>query len=315
LQAIVPRWNATKISVHFVNYHSRLPLINGFTADAATIAATSQDEVDDWADELVSEYGLTPEEAQTAAEALTINDYANAAGYRAVYPEDLKMLGFGFNTALVRTGTLVAAEVSHHFDWPLQIFLGEVVSATLSPIQFTGTSGQSPLGTFGAHDTVPGFIERDRTQFSLGLTQLFGPQLGAARSALGFDLAWIHIHDMPRVDDLPLNAPAVVPPLKRDRFPDEDSWGYRLSGKLTYLNALGAINVEPFVVFTHDVNGTTPAPAGPFIEGRKSLTLGVGFEYVKTVTASLSYTRLFGAGRYNPSNDRDFVRFSTAYWF
>jgi hypothetical protein len=63
------------------------------------------------------------------------------------------------------------------------------------------------------------------------------------------------------------------------------------------------------------VNGTTPAPAGPFIEGRKSLTLGVGFEYVKTVTASLSYTRLFGAGRYNASNDRDFVRFSTAYWF
>jgi hypothetical protein len=106
-----------------------------------------------------------------------------------------------------------------------------------------------------------------------------------------------------------------VPPLKRDRFPDEDSWGYRLSANLTYLNVLGAINVQPFAVFTHDVNGTTPAPAGPFIEGRKSLTLGVGFEYVKAVTASLSYTRLFGAGRYNASNDRDFVRFSAAYWF
>jgi len=322
LQAIVPQWNATKLSVHFVNYHSRLPLINGFTADAATIVSTSQAAVDARAAELVPIYestGLTPEEAaaaaQTTAEALTISDYANAAGYRAVYPEGLKMLGFGFNTATPGTGTLVAAEVSHHFDWPLQIFLGEVVSATLSPIQFTGTSGQSPLGTFGAHDTVPGFIERDRTQFSLGLTQLFGPRLGAARSALGFDLAWVHIHDMPRVDDLPLHAPGVVPPLKRDRFPDEDSWGYRLSGNLTYLNVLGAVNVQPFAVFTHDVNGTTPAPAGPFIEGRKSLTLGVGFEYVKAVTASLSYTRLFGAGRYNPSNDRDFVRFSAAYWF
>jgi hypothetical protein len=315
LQAIVPKWNATKLAVHFVNYHSRLALINGFTADEDTIASTSQEEVDALALELVDDYGSTPEDAQAAAEALTISDYANAAGYRAVYPEDIKMLGFSFNTALLRTGTLVAAEVSHHFDWPLQIFLGEVVSATLSPIQFTGTSGQSPLGTFGAHDTVPGYIERDRTQFSLRLTQLFGPRLRAARYALGFDIAWVHIHDMPRVDDLPLNAPGLVPPLKRYRFPDEDSWGYRLSGTITYLNALGAINVEPFAVFTHDVNGTTPAPAGPFIEGRKSLTLGVGFQYVKAVTASLSYTHLFGAGRYNTSNDRDFVRFSAAYWF
>lgn len=307
LLAIVPQWNATKLSLHFTNYHSRLALLDGVTADAATILRTTEPAVAARTLELEAE-GLAPPEAREAAELLTISDYANNAGYVATYPEDIKMLGASFATTTLRTGTLISGEVSHHFDWPFQILVGEVVDATLSPIRFLQPPGSG--AGLGPNQRVPGFIRRDRTQLELGLTQLFGPQLGSSQSLLGVDFAWVHVHDMPGRSEQPLNAPGLVPPFDEDRLPSADSWGYRIAAQLTYTNVLGGANLSPFALWTHDVGGTTPGPAGAFIEGRKTFTIGVALEYVKTWTARLGYTSFFGAGRFNPVRDRDFISFS-----
>jgi hypothetical protein len=301
LTAIVPEWNATKLSWHYIRYHSRLPLVNGRTANQQAIDDTSQQAVDDLAADLTPIYemtGLPPAEAQQQAlatsEALTTSGYANAAGYELVYPEGIDMLGTSFNTALPGTGTLLAGELSHKFDVPLQRGLGAVVGETLSPIQFTG--GSTDLG---ADEVVKGFVRRDKTQLAFNVTQLLGPQLGATRSALSFDAAWSYVHDAPDDDPNLSNS----------------SWGYRIAGRLTYDNLLGGVSMRPFVLFTHDVDGVTPGPGGAFLEDRKSLTVGARFVYLSAWTANLSYTGIFDAGSRNLIIDRDTVRFSVGYSF
>jgi hypothetical protein len=90
--------------------------------------------------------------------------------------------------------------------------------------------------------------------------------------------------------------------------------GLRAAGRLDYNNAIGAVNMSPRFSFAHDVSGISPGPGGNFIEGRKALTLGLGFQYRSTGSGT-SYTRYFGAGRYNLINDRDFLAANIKYSF
>jgi hypothetical protein len=308
LSAILPDTNATRIGLHLVRYHSRLPLINGRTASQEAIDQTSQAEVDALAESLVPAYestGLTPEEAAEAASgtagALTTSEYANQAGYRVVYPEDITMVGLSFSTATIKRGLLLSGEVSHHRNFPFQKSLGEVFSAVLSPIEFTG--GGTGLG---ADNTVKGFIKLDRSQATLGVTQLFGSRFGASQTAASADVAWVHVHDMPGSNKLPLQGVNT---------PTASSWGYRLGGALTYNGVLGGLTLVPRVLLTHDVGGYTPAPVSTFVEGRKSFTAGLGLVYINRWTANLSYTSFFGAGSRNLVRDRDLVRFRVSYTF
>jgi hypothetical protein len=183
VQTFLPVLNTSKLSLHFVNYHSRLPLVNGFTADPASVAGTSNAAVDARA----MTFGIT----RSDAELLAVSDLANATRYQVTYPENLKMLGVGFSTATASTGTLIAAELSHHFDWPVQVPREEVLTAALSPVEFTSPLAEvfrsTSLGVFGADQTVKGWFDTGKTQVSLNLAQLLGPRLGATQSLLSFD--------------------------------------------------------------------------------------------------------------------------------
>jgi hypothetical protein len=320
LQAFVPRLNATKFGLHFVNYHSRLPLLSGETADASAVALTSQAAVDARAAALV-QAGLSPAQAQGAASLLTVSGLANETGYFAGYPEDIQMLGLTFNTATLRTGTLVAGELSHHFDAPFQILPAVVLQGALSPLLFDPSVGNGPLGSYGPNQTVRGFVELDKTQLALNLTQLLGPRLGADLALVSLDVGWIHVHDMPSRSRLPLSAPGITStgnpdePYPRDRLPSADSVGYRLLAQLNYTSVLGGLNVSPRVFFAHDAYGVTPGPFTAFVEDRKALGAGVGFDFLNAWTADLSYTSFFGAGRFNLLRDRDALRFNLTYYY
>ncbi|MBD3868576.1 MAG: DUF1302 family protein, partial [Acidobacteria bacterium] len=98
-------------------------------------------------------------------------------------------------------------------------------------------------------------------------------------------------------------------------FADKTSWGYRLVGRMDFLNAIGAIALKPRFAWQHDVSGVSPGPGGNFIEDRMALTVGVSAEYQNTWSADLSYTRYMGAGRHNLINDRDFVGANVKYSF
>jgi len=322
VQAIIPSLNSTKLALHFVNYHSRLPLIGGRTANAAAVAATSPAAVGARAAALAPIYqadGLSPAQsalaAATAASTLTIGEYASDASYFAEYPENIQMLGFSFNTATMRTGTLLSGEVSHHFGYPFQIYPGDVINAAFSPIEFAPVFGRGPLGAYGPSEDISGFVRLGKTQVELGLRQLLGPRFGASQTIFGVDVGWVHLHDMPGEDDLRLSAPGVTGPRDFDHLPDADSWGYRVLAALTYEGVLGGLTVQPRAAWFQDVGGTTPGPGGGFVEGRKAFSVGVSVDYTNTWLLQLDYTSFFGAGRFNLLSDRDFVRFQLSYFY
>ena len=309
LQTILPVLNSTKLGLHFANYHSRFPLVDGLTADAAAVAETSDAAVDARAAGLVADAGLAADQARRVAEILSVSDLTNATRYRAVYPESIQMLGLSFATATVQTGTLISGEISHHFQWPVQLAGEEVLTASLSPVLFTCPPGEPPpcsadvfrgtsLGVFGPDAVVRGFARGGKTQLSTGLAQLFGPRLGAAQTLLAFDVGWVHIHELPRGQPF-----------------DADSWGYRLVGQLTYEGVLGGVSVRPLLAWAQDVDGRTPGPGGAFIQGRKAVTAALAFDYARTWTAELGYAAVFGAVPQNGLADRDFVRFAVTFHY
>ena len=80
-------------------------------------------------------------------------------------------------------------------------------------------------------------------------------------------------------------------------FPTQFSWGYRLAARADYNSVFGtSITLSPRIAFNHDVSGTTPGPGGNFLEGRKSMTLGLEANYLNNWVFDLSYTSFFGGG-------------------
>ena len=110
-------------------------------------------------------------------------------------------------------------------------------------------------------------------------------------------------------------ANGIQPGTQKTGFADPFSWGYRAVLRGGYSNALGAVNLAPQVAFAHDVNGTAPRPIANFVEGRKTVTLSVGADYLLSWRAQLAYTLFFGAGQHNMLGDRDFVSFTVSYSF
>ncbi len=106
------------------------------------------------------------------------------------------------------------------------------------------------------------------------------------------------------------------PQTETNGFADDFSWGYRLLLRADYNNVFGtAVTMTPSIGWAHDVSGTTPGPGGSFIDGRKTVTFGVAFNYLQQWVFDFSYTAYMGAGQYNLLKDRDFVGASVRYSF
>ena len=162
---------------------------------------------------------------------------------------------------------------------------------------------------------VPGYVRRDVSQIQATATKVFGPVLGADALAFVTEAAVMHVHSMPNRRLNPLESPArssvVGDDANGDDEPDGDgdahatSWGYRMAARLDYNNAIGAVNLFPYVQWRHDVHGNSPAPSGSFSEGLTALTLGLRADYLNSWRANVGYTRY--GGRRNTLRDRDFI--------
>jgi len=95
------------------------------------------------------------------------------------------------------------------------------------------------------------------------------------------------------------------------------SWGYRLVGALDYNNAFGTPwTLTPSVQFAHDVSGFSAGPVGPgFIEGKKTVSVGLSASLQSSWRAEARYTSSFGNKFYNYSYDKDFATFNVSYAF
>ena len=145
------------------------------------------------------------------------------------------------------------------------------------------------------------------SQVQVTATKVFGPTFGADALVFLTEAALLHVHDLPEKDAVPLESPAAGPSA------DATSYGYRTAMRLDYNNAVGALNLFPYVQWQHDVNGNSPSPVGPFVDGRTALTLGLSADYLSRWQGDIGYTRY--AGRLNELRDRDFIYASVKYSF
>ena len=317
LSWFLPELNDTEISLYHMNYHSRRPVFSGITAD-------------------FSNESIGHDIGQLLSGPITQDNYTDLTAFSRVqldYIEDIKLYAMSFNTVLGTTS--VAGEVTYRQDEPLQIDDVELLFAAM-PQQLANDQGRSELDgvsqmeVFQGGQRANGFILSDTLQAQMTLTHLWGPTLGASQLTTLLEVGGINIQDMPDQDVLRLNGPgtarnggvagkeglemALQDGVETNRFPDEFAWGYRAIAKLDFNNVIAGINISPRVVFSHDVKGITPDPLFLFIEDRKSVALGLSFDYQSRWSADLSYNGFWdGVGTTNKMEDRDYVSFSIKY--
>ena len=140
LRWFVPSWNGTEFGFYYVNYHRRLPTINGITG---TVQGAMEGGAAAPGAELAvyAAFGVPPgvspavdAAAAGAAQAAATSIYAQTANWFTAYPEDIKLYGFSWNAQLGTSGVAFQGEVSHRQDAPYQADDVELLFAALSPI-------------------------------------------------------------------------------------------------------------------------------------------------------------------------------------
>jgi hypothetical protein len=294
--------NSTEFGFYYLRYHSRLPVISGYALQAVPPPFTS-------------------------------------ASYYTEYPEDIDLYGISFNTT-VGTWSL-GGEVSYRPNLPLQIDDVEILFAALTPlnplIPAPVNRYKSQLGQFLYDPNDPnwadiqGYHEHKSWQAQATLTKLFGPGnfLHANQIAFVTEAGINHVADLHDPSELRYNGPGTDtgggadvfsgdfnnPVTEVSGWPDDTSWGYRMLMRADYNNALGAWTVSPRIAWAHDVDGTTPGPGGSFIDGRKTVTVGLGFNLLNEWIIDIAYTDFMGGGKYNLLRNRDFFAASIRYSF
>ncbi len=98
-------------------------------------------------------------------------------------------------------------------------------------------------------------------------------------------------------------------------YVDQFSWGYRLIGILRYENVFPSISLQPFIILSHDVQGTSPGPQFNFVAGRKEADVLIETRYRSAFSVGTGYTWFWGGGDANLLSDRDYVQAYLKYQF
>lgn len=279
--------NNTEFGLYYLNYHSRIPFLSG-TKGTVTSVLTG-----------------TPLGVPTGQ--------TGTADYYTEYPENIRLIGLSFNTQ-GPLGTALQGEVSYRPNQPLAIAAPEVLLAALgAPNLLTGfrtipgtVSATLPFGASAA-GLVPngtrlqGWDRVRMMQAQMTATKGIPNILGADQLVMVGEFGYTKYSGLR--DGLKYNGPGVSLPatvegavagqagaVQPDGFITENSWGYRLVGRLEYPNLLLGANVAPRVAFNHDVRGVSQT----FTQGVKSISVGTNFDWQKKLTLDLSYTGFWG---------------------
>ena len=310
--------NDSEFGLYYARIHSRLPVVSVAAGDPARRTAPG--------------------------------GFAGSIQYFREFPEDIDLVGASFNGELGSSGFTLQAEVAYRRNQPLQVDNAELIFSALSPLRRLAAQaamaqgparqllgglaragqlfGMSQTGPADPGQEVPGFRRKDLLQGSVAVSKALAPMLGADGWIVLAEAGFTQVRDMEDKAELrydgtgtwtsgnpAFTAAGFQPVTQKTGFADPFSWGYRAVLRGAYSNALGPVNLAPQVAFAHDVNGTAPRPIGNFVEGRQTVTLSVGADYLLSWQAQLAYTHFFGAGQHNLLGDRDFVSLTVSYSF
>ena len=275
---------------------------------------------------------LTAPDSQAALEAagqFAFFEAVATARYQVEYPEDIRLYGLSFNTDIGNTGWTLQGEFSYRPNQPLALDDVETLYAALSAVN----PMFAPINAFGNYfgrlgERIQGYRDKDVYQFQASTIRVFGPTLGADQMLFIAEAGYTSV---PGLSDTtipfegpgtittanPLATSAGIQPVTEpaSNFATPSSWGYRTVIQLNYNDVWNGVNVSPNLQFAHDVNGITPSPILNFLEGRKSLTLGLLFDYQSQWASEILYTEFWGAGTHNFLSDRDFISATVKYSF
>jgi hypothetical protein len=278
LRWFMPNWGGTEFGFYYMNIHSRLPTING-SSGSQQGAGQGQAAAQSAAGVVYATAGVPPGAnpavdamAAQAGQAAFIDAFAQTARWFTAYPEDIKLYGLSWNAQLGTSGVAFQGEFSYRQDAPYQADDVELLFAALSPINpvFAAMNQLEPGGV-GFSEEITGYRQLDSSQLQFTLTKIFSNLIGANQGVLLLEMGFNNVYDMPSKDELRFegpgtytsgnpymstNNPGAAHPGKAyetaDHFADDFSWGYRLVGRLTYNNAIGAWSLSPRFGWQHD---------------------------------------------------------------
>ncbi|AZC18415.1 DUF1302 domain-containing protein [Pseudomonas sp. CMR5c] len=239
--------------------------------------------------------------ARNNPDALAVDNYFIS------YGEDKDLFGLSMNTMVGPVA--VAGELSYR---PRD-------SVAIDPTVPFGQAFSGSYNKYSVFDTGvnKGFVEERKWQADVNATYTFSANdpLGFIPSTLGASDAFLIAEAV--VTRYPgLDTSGKVPYLLPDySLPDKTSWGYVTEFGINYPNLFGSgITVTPQLDFSHDVHGTTPN-AMPFVEGRRSLSTSLLFNYRDRWKGGLQWVQFWGGGANNLMADRDFLGGNISYSF
>ena len=330
--------NNTEFGLFMLKYHSRTPLVSAVRGGSGTVMGQPGGN---------STNTLNGGLPTCSASPTTPNCRAT---FFSEFPENIELYGLSFNTT-APYGVAVQGEYSFRPNQPLQKSGAEVLLTALG-VRSSINDSATPLaaGTY-----VRGFDQVPMHQIQMTLTKAYGPTFGAQQFVMLGEVGLTHLDfDASQRYAAPgTSLPSCTTPQAflngvsngscQERvgggYASKDSWGYRLVNRLDYENVIGAVQMSPRLVLSHDVNGNGPN----FTEKTGAISLGLGFNYLQRWQADIGYTAFIGGRTYagtdpvapgaaagvpgdatqsqsfatsaNPNKDRDFVAVSVSYAF
>ncbi len=332
----------TEFGFYFSKYNSRLPIVSGIKTPVSDLAAVQasiapvipsiQASVQSAVAQQYLANGIdvstTSDANILAAYSADVAENVNSSvsqlvglsaslnsEYFTEYPDDIKMLGFSWNTNLGEVAW--SGEISHKRDVPIQMNGPMLVAAMLTLGSDADNPASSIVASTPSGGTIHGYEAFNVTQVQTTFIKTINNIMGASRMALVGELGWTHIHNFDEGRNAIKYGRSGVfgyTSSDDDGFVTQDSFGYVVRSSLSYPNAFSGVNLTPQVSFKHGVKGYGPQPGATFSEGQKSLNLSLTADYLERYSAQLSYTNFFG-GKYNELEDRDFISLSASVAF
>lgn len=306
--------DGTDMGVYYTNFHSKLPV---YTLSANLLAAPYYkvqyaDDIHMWGASfnttvegvaLAGEVSYSPNMAyQEDTVNLTANTYAllcSLGAFGPVPPGFCASLNGG--RAIATSGTTPGYERMKAWTGQLQTL--STLASSHPAVELIDASQIILLANAGFQyipDARDHFLDIPRSNtyhFSSFVSdQVFPGQAGACPAQVG---------------------PVMGGACTGAEYADPFSWGYRLVAIAQYDNVFGtAWSVSPSIQFAHDVDGISAGPIGPgFIQGKKTVSLGVTGTYQKAWSTSVRWTSSFGNKYRNFLYDKDFATFDVSYAF